>query len=157
MLTLLHSLTLAIGCGVHPAWCTCLPPREPRTSVEAREYIERAEMAFVATVLRIENPVASSGGVLERVASWDREIVTVEVRQRWRGAWPDTLTLHNSSQSSMCGVEFEVGRSYFILASHGERRDADGRARLIPWGCDQSRPEAKARRLRRLLGGPLER
>src|SRR5688572_2186853 len=129
MLTLLHSLTLAIGCGVHPAWCTCLPPREPRTPVEARQYIERAEMAFVATVLRIENPVASSGGVLERVASWDREIVTVEVRQRWRGAWPDTLTLHNSSQSSMCGVEFEVGRSYFILASHGERRDADGRAR----------------------------
>ena len=71
MLTLLHSLTLAIGCGVHPAWCTCLPPREPRTPVEARQYIERAEMAFVATVLRIENPVASSGGVLERVASDD--------------------------------------------------------------------------------------
>src|SRR5688572_13343027 len=154
MLGFLYGLTIAIGC-VEPSWCTCLPPPEPRTPAEARQYIERAEMAFVATVLRIVSPRRQVGRSPTADSDWDHEIVTVVVRQRWHGAQADTVTLHNSSQPSMCGVEFEVGRSYFILASHREASDPSVNAPLIPWGCDQSRPAAKARRLRRLLGRPL--
>jgi hypothetical protein len=156
MLTLLYGLSIATGCTA-PRWCTCLPPQEPRTHAEARQYIERAEMVFVGTVLRIETPVRQLRRASAPGPDWDHEIVTVVVRERWRGASADTLTLHNSSQPSMCGVELEVGGDYFILASPREAADSTARAPLIPWGCDQSRPATKARRIRRLLGRPLAR
>ena len=150
MLALLYGLTAAAGC-IAPAWCTCLPPQEPRTPAEAREYIERAELAFVATVLRIETPAMQLRDASAPRVDWDHEVVHVVVRERWRGAPADTLTLHNSSQSSTCGVEFKAGDSYLILASRREASDSTVPAPLIPWGCDQSRPLAKAWRIRRLL------
>ena len=151
MVTLLLGIALATACDFHTPRCTCLPPREPRTSSEARQYIEPADQAVVGTVVRIDDSMAARDSTM----SWDVLLVTVVVRQRWRGAPIDTLVLRTSSQSSMCGVDFSVGGSYFVLANKRDAAGADVRPQWVAWGCGQSRPASKAMRLRRLLGAPL--
>ncbi len=46
--------------------------------------------------------------------------VYLDVVQTWRGANQEHIEVRTPSLSSMCGVEFELGRSYLVLASESE-------------------------------------
>jgi hypothetical protein len=155
MLTLLHGLALAIACDIHSARCTCLPPAEPRTASEARKYIERADIAILGTVVRIDRAAVPADWTRRASAPSDDLSVTIVVRQRWRGTPTDTLVVHTSSHPEMCAMSFSLGASYFVLASRYDVAGTDERGGWDAWSCGQSRPAAKATRLRRLLGSPL--
>ena len=60
-------------------------------------------------------------GTVVRVSldSVDGVRATVAVRRRWKGTLADTVVVHTSSGGGTCGLDFQAGTRYLILASEG--------------------------------------
>jgi hypothetical protein len=143
---------LIADCLTAPGACSCFPPREPSTPAEARSYVEGAAAVFEGKVVRITHPTLEQAA--QDTARVDLLMVTLRVSRQWRGAIRDSIVVTTSFHTSMCGVDFEEGRSYFVIADAVERRP--GPAWLaVPWldarPCGATRPAQEARRLKRLL------
>ena len=152
---MLHILLLAwlIGECDAPRMCSCFPPPEPETPAEARDYVEGAAAVFEGTVVRVTR--ATPAEVRQDLPRADLLAVTLRVKRQWRGAVSDSIVVTTSSHASMCGVDFEEGREYFVIADAVE---ADQRPAWVaaPWlsarSCGRTRPAQRARKLERLLG-----
>jgi hypothetical protein len=150
-------LAFAATCAVRPARCSCFPPPEPTTAAEAQAYVRRAEEAFVGRVIRIDEARPQLDRPAGEQEGWDDVAVTLVVTSRWQGMPVDTVVVHTSSQASMCGMDFHLSASYFVMASREFARPQSQTSRLGVWTCGQSRPAARATRLLALLGPPAPR
>lgn len=83
--------------------------------------------------------------------------VTLVVTRHLRGASPDTLVVHTTPLGIMCGMDFQLGADYFVLASRELGGPAPKTTRLGVWPCGQSRTAARAEKLLALLGKPAPR
>jgi hypothetical protein len=146
----------AAACALRPARCSCFPPPEPNTSAEARAYIDRAEEVFVGRVVGVDDPLQHPDRRPAKEDAWD-VAVTLVVTSRWRGVRADTVVVHTSALAEMCGMEFDLGADYFVLASRYQGGPAPKTTRLGVWTCGQSRPAARADNLITLLGPPARR
>jgi hypothetical protein len=150
-------LALLATCADRETRCSCFPPPEPTTSAEARAYVDRADEAFVGKVLRIDAAHPRIDRPVAEQEAWDDVAVTLVVTSRWRGLRADTVVVHTSSQASMCGMDFRPSADYFVMASRVLGGPEPQTPRLEVWTCGQSRPAARATRLRALLGPPARR
>lgn len=134
---------LAPVCPSSPV-CTCGRGRGVPQAV--RLEIEGSAAVFLGTVVRVEVPGI---GNLETPLSGD-EVVTVALDRRWKGPARDTLVVRTPMLVSMCGYDFEEGRTYLIYA----RENAEGT--LYTTRCSFTVPVDEAARdlriLRRLFG-----
>jgi hypothetical protein len=131
--------------------CTCFPPRDPRTPAEARSYVEGAAAVFEGTVLRTAMPtLAETRDTVRRGLL----IVTLRVHRQWRGDMADTIVVTTPLQVTMCGADFEVGRTYFVIADAVEFLPQPAWLRA-PWmsarSCGTTRLARQARAVERLL------
>jgi hypothetical protein len=116
-------------------------------------YVEGAAAVFEGTVIRIARSTLQE--VLQDDARIPRLTATLRVRRQWRGPRRDSITVTTTSFAEMCGVDFEEGHSYFVIADSVGRRPqsaaALGVARLQARSCGMTRPAPQARRIERLL------
>ena len=131
--------------------CTCFPPRDPKTPVEAQSYVEGAAAVFEGTVVRIAAPTLAEAGDAVRAGLL---IVTFRVRRQWRGEIADSIVVTTPLQVTMCGVDFEEGRTYFVIADAVEGRPQPAWLRT-PWldarSCGTTRLAHRARTIEQLL------
>ena|SRR5215218_9841444 len=136
--------------SIHGA-CTCFPPRDPRTPAEAQAYVEGAAAVFEGTVLRIAAPTLAE--VSDKVRG-DLLTVTLRVRRQWRGDIADLIVVTTPLHITMCGVDFEEGRTYFVIADAVELHPRPAWLRA-PWldarSCGTTRLARRARAIEQLL------
>ncbi len=44
--------------------------------------------------------------------------VKIEVKEIWKGLLSKEVNIATPNQTGMCGVSFEIGKSYLVFASH---------------------------------------
>jgi hypothetical protein len=155
MLTLFLASWLSSACAPTRSACTCFPPADPRTPAEARRYVEGATAVFDGVVVRISHPSLQEAASDEFHAT--TLTVTLHVKRQWRGVATDSIVVTTSMFAEACGVDFEVGRSYFVIADAVEGREKP-LSITGPWlnarSCGTSRPSTRARNVERLLDAP---
>jgi hypothetical protein len=110
---------------------------------------------FDGVVVRITHPS------LQEAVS-DREhastlTVTLRLRRQWRGVAADSIVVTTSMLAEACGVDFEVGQRYFVIADAVENRPKPLSIRgewLNARSCGASRPSTQARNVEHLLDAP---
>ena len=131
--------------------CTCFPPRDPRTPAEAQSYVEGAAAVFEGTVVRAALPTRAE---LSDKARAGLLVVTLRVDRQWRGEMADSIVVTTPLHATMCGVDFEEGRSYFVIADAVGGRPEPAWL-TTPWltarSCGATRPTRAARGIERLL------
>ena len=109
--------------------CSCMAfPEDPEKAVEMA--YAQADVVFLGDVTAIRK---TSFGILRQ-----RE-VTFSVRDRWKGAVPDTSTVRTNIGEIACGYDFRKRKAYLVFAYWDQQLGV-----LTTSFCDLNQPEAKA-------------
>ena len=99
--------------------CTCVP------SGPTCQEFWTTDVAFDGTVVKIE-PTSREETFSDETFEVTEFVVTLQVRQIWKGVEGETVQVTTSSGAS-CGFDFEMGGRYLVFAS---RRGGDSRPRV---------------------------
>jgi hypothetical protein len=76
------------------------------------------DAVFDARVVDIES-VRRQDELVGQIVERQRNLVTLDVRQAWKGATAGKLQVLTETSSASCGFEFQVGRRYLVFARMG--------------------------------------
>lgn len=76
------------------------------------------DAVFDATVVRIES-VKRDEQFAGRTVAVRKHLVTLDVRQSWKGAAPGSLQVITHPDGAGCGFGFKLGARYLVFARHG--------------------------------------
>jgi hypothetical protein len=100
------------------AWaCSCIGP-SPACQVFAK-----TDAVFEGRVVSIE-AIGHSEALPGTSIRIQEKLVTLEVRQAWKGPATTRVQVVTASQGSACGIAFKAGERYLVFANH---RSYDGR------------------------------
>lgn len=94
------------------AACSC------KSSGPACQAYWNTDAVFDATVVRIER-VPRDELVGNEVVTGSKHLVTLDVRQTWKGLESGRLQVVTEAQEAACGFEFKDGVRYLVFARHG--------------------------------------
>ena len=100
--------------------CTCL------SSGPACQAFWTTDVAFDGTVVKID-PTSRDETFSDRTFQVTEFVVTLQVRQSWKGVEGETVQVTTSGSGASCGFNFKMGGRYLVFASRG---GSDSRPRV---------------------------
>ena len=100
--------------------CSCL------SSGPACQAFWTTDVVFDGTVVKIE-PTARNETSSDRTFQVSEFVVTLQVRQSWKGVAGEMVQVTTSGSGASCGFDFKMGSRYLVFASRG---GSDSRPRV---------------------------
>ena len=100
--------------------CTCI------SSGPACQAFWTTDVVFDGTVLKID-PISRDETFSDRTFQVTEFVVTLQVRQSWKGIEGETVQVTTSGSGASCGFDFKMGSRYLVFASRG---GSDSRPRV---------------------------
>ena len=100
--------------------CTCI------SSGPACQAFWTTDVVFDGTVLKIDS-ISRDETFSDRTFQVTEFVVTLQVRQNWKGVEGETVQVTTSGSGASCGFDFKMGSRYLVFASSG---GSDSRPRV---------------------------